>query len=694
MKLLHLILAFALALPAFAQKEALQRAVGTNVVTGSLTSAPFQVTTIAALKAVIVSNSATPNGTQVYVTGYYAAGDGGQGYFVYNSASVAADNGGTIIQPTAGVGRWLRVVTTNDINVRWFGAKGDGITNDTTSIQSSVSVAVAAGGAGVYIPRGRYLTNTITLGSNVNLFGEGIGSTVLVQNSITGASYGTLFADSGSASTYVENLSISEITIDGQVASAGFEEHTHLVSLSGVRNAAIRRVEFLGFRGDGLYLGSSPSAGIERHNINTVIDNCVFDGVNKDNRNGISVIDSDGLSVSNCLFKRCTKSTMPGAIDVEPDSQAFHVIRNITVEDSIFSDIGGNNGVVSVYFNSATLTAAATNFTFRNLQINTFSTIAVSFINTTNVALTDASNNHNVLISGVRANNGTRGIELIGAKGVIVKDCVFSQTSDSSLIGYTAPSNKCYNILIDGVTFDRSGSVSGIGVEVFTVSGLQFNNCVFSDCGAGVPGSANALDFNAGTSDNVAIFLTKFVAPTGKTQIAIQKEAAHTFTASSNTFSANQLNGLANNFAAAGQQNIPNWYEQGTWVPTIEGDAGTNVNTYTIQVGTFTRIGRVVTAQFYVAISAKDAGMAGGVQVGGLPYAAQSLTNGFYSGSVSNYTGITLSASYTQVGIAAIQTLTKARVYQNGSGQTSAQIVPSALAATTYIIGTIIYQTN
>lgn len=175
MKLLRLILALTCALPAFAQKEALQRAVGTNTVTGSLSSAPFQVATIAALKATLVANSATPNGTSVNVLGYYAAGDGGGGTFQYNSASVATDDGGSVIAPNAGSGRWIRVIT-GSVNVRWFGVKGDWNgstgTDDTLALQAAIDFAATIGkvagvniygGAEVYIPAGCRMKTTATL---------------------------------------------------------------------------------------------------------------------------------------------------------------------------------------------------------------------------------------------------------------------------------------------------------------------------------------------------------------------------------------------------------------------------------------------------------------------------------------------------------------------------------------------------
>lgn len=107
-------------------------------------------TTIAALKALTVP----ANGTPYYVQGYTASGDGGEGWFVYNSASAAADNGGTIIQPTAGSGRWLRSYVGsngNKINVKWFGAKGDAVTSDSAAVTAAMTVAIAAHGS-LYFP--------------------------------------------------------------------------------------------------------------------------------------------------------------------------------------------------------------------------------------------------------------------------------------------------------------------------------------------------------------------------------------------------------------------------------------------------------------------------------------------------------------------------------------------------------------
>lgn len=93
---------------------------------------------IASLKAISVSG--LTNNQAVSVLGYYAAGDGGGGTFYYDSGSATADNGGTVIAPTTGTGRWLRVYSDN-VTLRQFGAKGDSVTDNTLFIQAAFDFA-------------------------------------------------------------------------------------------------------------------------------------------------------------------------------------------------------------------------------------------------------------------------------------------------------------------------------------------------------------------------------------------------------------------------------------------------------------------------------------------------------------------------------------------------------------------------
>ena len=100
--------------------------------------------------------------------GYYSAGDGGGNSFYWDSTSVATDNGGTVIKPTAvsGAGRWL-AVDTSYINVKQFGAVGDGVADDTAEIQAADNYAGPLG-LPIVLPHAEYfLTKSAALSSSV-----------------------------------------------------------------------------------------------------------------------------------------------------------------------------------------------------------------------------------------------------------------------------------------------------------------------------------------------------------------------------------------------------------------------------------------------------------------------------------------------------------------------------------------------
>lgn len=100
----------------------------------------LDVKTIADLKAVDVATLTDKQ--QALVAGYTSPGDGGGGQFYYDAAASDADNGGTIIAPTAGTGRWKRS-HSGAIDVRWFGARGDGATDDSDAFIAAMNAAVA-----------------------------------------------------------------------------------------------------------------------------------------------------------------------------------------------------------------------------------------------------------------------------------------------------------------------------------------------------------------------------------------------------------------------------------------------------------------------------------------------------------------------------------------------------------------------
>jgi hypothetical protein len=115
----------------------------------------LDVKTTADLKAIDVATLTDKQ--QALVAGYYAPGDQGGGVFYYDAGSGTASNGGTTLAPNAGGGRWKRAYS-GPVNVKWFGAKGDGVTDDTAAIQAALNFVYTTGGGIVFFPLGQYGT--------------------------------------------------------------------------------------------------------------------------------------------------------------------------------------------------------------------------------------------------------------------------------------------------------------------------------------------------------------------------------------------------------------------------------------------------------------------------------------------------------------------------------------------------------
>ena len=389
---------------------------------------------------------------------------------------------------TGAIARTVQDKARESVSVLDFGADPTGVADSTVAF-----INAFASGKAVYAPAGTYLLNFLNVPSNTYLFGDGANTIIKPLLPTLRCALG---ADSGSASSFIENITIIGVKFLGDVATLGFSEQVHLASFNGVKNMRIDRCHFVGFRGDGLYIGSGNTGGQERHNVNVTIKNCVFDGVNSDNRNGVSIIDGDTVSIDGCRFVNTTRSGMPGSIDCEPDANLFAVIKNISITNNRFT--GGNEAAIALLLRSQSLiTTPHSNFVITGNFIDK----PTGFTFSGEIAALGASTYpYGVLFEGNTIANTQTPFIIAGARGLTLNNNTISNSALPAEFGYTVGN---YDCTISNNTFYQCGEDNTLGTRALYIRDANYiviDGNSFVDCGRANGTAGRCIEFVSGNS--------------------------------------------------------------------------------------------------------------------------------------------------------------------------------------------------
>ena len=170
-----------------------------------------------------------------------------------------------------------------------------------------------------------------------------------------------------------------------------------------------------------------------------------------------------------------------------------------------------------------------------------------------------------------------------------------------------------------GLTTHISGvlPVANGGTNASTASITSFNNITgYSASGATGTTSTN-LVFSTSPSVTTPTWLGNATLSTGN---IIQGTAAKGVDFSANT-------------PAAGKTStVLNWYEEGTFTPTLGGQASGSA-TLSTAYGTYTRVGRQVTIKGRIELSASTLAL-GAIYIGGLPFTSNNTAKSFSMGTM------------------------------------------------------------
>lgn len=118
-------------------------------------------------------------GMVVKTLGYYEINDGGSGtYYIRTKTDDDIDDGGSIHILNNDL--VAELILGDIMNVKQFGAKGDGITDDTIAFENCNSYS-----KNILIPYGTYLIDNIHFGNNKIIYGQGSTLNCTLKNNVT-----------------------------------------------------------------------------------------------------------------------------------------------------------------------------------------------------------------------------------------------------------------------------------------------------------------------------------------------------------------------------------------------------------------------------------------------------------------------------------------------------------------------------
>lgn len=455
----------------------------------------------------------------------------------------------------------------------------EGETDDTACIRAALDSGVAcylqAGmGSG---PGGDWLLDQTAgdgsdsvLRAGAIVFGDGMGRTIVRPLTDSGYAFSAVSA-SADLEDNLRGILLRDMTLYGRIEESGFAEHIHLVSLNGVTDALVERVEFKGMRGDGLMIGSGIVPDTERHNVNVIVRDCLFDGITNNNRQGISVIDVDGMLIDNCGFRRCTRNGlysyvtggydvmdpaegpgMPGPIDFEPDHD-YSIIRDVTVNGCRFENNSGRVGQVAVVIPTAVPVAQGVRIvgnTFNDYDGAGWDIFAAMY------RVPDADDpNSAIVIDGNRGNGGLAPFGLFGVKGVTITDTnVWENYPNAALIGFSDANNDVRDIECRARLILVGSATDATGLLVSKAVNVTLRNMVLDRCGQASAAAAAIVFHSGATSDRVVIDGIRVIGASGQTAAILA--TGHTFTPANNLARDNNLGGLTSAFVATGPGQI------------------------------------------------------------------------------------------------------------------------------------------
>jgi parallel beta-helix repeat protein len=201
---------------------------------------------------------------------------------------------------------------TGIFNVKLFGAKGDGVSDDAAAIQSAINAMLAAPPGGLlYFPSGTYRISTfLSLQNESNFEIRGSMATLMPLDSDPTVNISGDILRLSQCSGFT----ISGLSFDGDSAKRTQSDQPASVRISGCSDFRIAGCAFDNTLGDGMYLSAVNPADPSTASRDALIEGCSF---NSAYRNAISFIHGYRVSIASNLIKNVSGTLPQSGIDIE-----------------------------------------------------------------------------------------------------------------------------------------------------------------------------------------------------------------------------------------------------------------------------------------------------------------------------------------------------------------------------------------